>query len=41
VLAIQGRNKLQEATPPVPEQAQRSVKEDVRWAKTQSRSARR
>jgi len=39
VLALQGRNKLQEATPPVPEQAQESVKEDVQWAKTQSRSA--
>jgi uncharacterized membrane protein YqjE len=39
VLALQGRNKLQEAAPPVPEQAQESVKEDVQWAKTQSRSA--
>ena len=38
VLALQGRNKLQEAAPPVPEQAQQSVKEDVQWAKTQSRS---
>src|SRR4051794_21124452 len=38
VLAVQGRNKLKEATPPVPEQAQQSVKEDVQWAKTQSRS---
>ena len=39
VLALQGKNKLQEAGPPVPEQAQQSVKEDVAWAKTQSRSA--
>ena len=39
VLAVQGKNKLQEAAPPVPEQAQQSVKEDVAWAKTQSRSA--
>ncbi len=39
VLALQGKNKLQEAAPPVPEQAQQSVKEDVAWAKTQSRSA--
>jgi putative superfamily III holin-X len=39
VLALQGRNKLQEATPPVPEQTQQSVKEDLQWAKTQSRSA--
>src|SRR5919107_2416225 len=38
VLALQGKNKLQEATPPVPEQTQDSVKEDVQWAKTQSRS---
>jgi Putative Actinobacterial Holin-X, holin superfamily III len=39
VLALQGRNKLKEATPPVPEQTQQSVKEDLQWAKTQSRSA--
>ena len=39
VLALQGRHKLQEAGPPVPEQAQQSVKEDVQWAKSQSRSA--
>ena len=39
VLALQGKSKLQEAAPPVPEQAQQSVKEDVAWAKTQSRSA--
>ena len=41
VLALQGKSKLQEATPPVPEQAQQSVKEDVQWAKTQKRSAAR
>ena len=39
VLAMQGRNKLQEATPPVPEQTRDSVKEDVEWAKTRTRSA--
>jgi len=39
VLALQGRNKLKEATPPVPEQTQDSVKEDVAWAKTRARSA--
>jgi uncharacterized membrane protein YqjE len=38
VLALQGRNKVQEAGPPVPEQATESVKEDVQWAKTQARS---
>jgi uncharacterized membrane protein YqjE len=41
VLALQGRNKVQEAGPPVPEQATDSVKEDVQWAKTQARSGRR
>jgi uncharacterized membrane protein YqjE len=41
VLALQGRNKVREAGPPVPEQATESVKEDVQWAKTQARSDRR
>ena len=41
VLAMQGRNKVQEAGPPVPEQATESVKEDVQWAKTRAQSARR
>jgi uncharacterized membrane protein YqjE len=41
VLALQGRNKVREAGPPVPEQATESVKEDVQWAKTQARSGRR
>jgi hypothetical protein len=41
VLALTGKNKLQEAGPPVPEQAQQSVKEDVQWAKTQKQSASR
>ena len=41
VLALQGRNKVQEAAPPVPEQATASVKEDVQWAKTRAQSARR
>jgi hypothetical protein len=39
VLALQGKNKLQEAAPPVPEQTQDSVKEDVAWAKTRAKSA--
>jgi uncharacterized membrane protein YqjE len=38
VLAIQGRNKVRQATPPVPEQTIETVKEDVQWAKTQMRS---
>ena len=39
ILALQGKNKLQDATPPMPEQTQDSVKEDVAWAKTRARSA--
>jgi uncharacterized membrane protein YqjE len=38
VLAMQGRNKVRQATPPVPEQTVQTVKEDVQWAKTQMRS---
>jgi uncharacterized membrane protein YqjE len=33
VLALQGRNKLQDATPPAPQTVE-TLKEDVRWAKT-------
>ena len=40
VLALQGRNKVQEVGPPIPEQATESVKEDVQWAKTQAKSGR-
>jgi uncharacterized membrane protein YqjE len=39
-LALQGRNKVQQAAPPVPEQATESVKEDLQWAKTQAKSGR-
>jgi uncharacterized membrane protein YqjE len=35
VLALVGRRKVSEATPPVPEQTIETVKEDVQWAKTQ------
>jgi hypothetical protein len=38
-LAMTGRKQMREATPPVPEQAIDSVKEDVQWAKTRTRSA--
>jgi Putative Actinobacterial Holin-X, holin superfamily III len=41
VLALAGKTKVQQATPPVPEQTQQSVKEDVEWAKTHAKSARR
>lgn len=40
VLALQGRNKVQEATPPVPERAVDSTKEDLAWVKTKAKSAR-
>jgi uncharacterized membrane protein YqjE len=40
VLALQGRNKVQEAGPPVPERALDSTKEDVAWVKTRAKSAR-
>jgi uncharacterized membrane protein YqjE len=32
-LALQGRNKIKDATPPAPQTVE-TVKEDVRWAKT-------
>ncbi len=39
-LALQGKTKVQQATPPVPEQATDSVKEDVEWAKSRAKAAR-
>jgi uncharacterized membrane protein YqjE len=39
-LALMGKTKVQEATPPVPEQAVESTKEDIEWAKTRAKSAR-
>jgi len=41
VLAMTGKQKVQEAGPPVPEQATESVKEDVQWAKTRAKSGRK
>jgi hypothetical protein len=41
VLALSGKTKVQQATPPVPEQATESVKEDLQWAKTRAQQARR
>jgi hypothetical protein len=41
VLVQIGRKKVQEAAPPVPEETIESVKEDVQWAKTRTRSATR
>jgi uncharacterized membrane protein YqjE len=39
-LALAGKGKVQEATPPVPEQAVDSVKEDVQWTKARAKQAR-
>jgi hypothetical protein len=41
VLALQGKNKVQDAAPPVPEQTVETLKEDVEWAKTQKQSVSR
>lgn len=41
VLALRGRERVQQATPPVPEQTVETVKEDVKWAKTQLPSVRK
>jgi predicted lipid-binding transport protein (Tim44 family) len=41
MLGVRGRDKIQEAAPAAPEQTVETVKEDVQWAKTQTRSAAR
>lgn len=41
IAAMQGRDKVREAGPPVPEQTVETIKEDVQWAKNQTPSARR
>jgi hypothetical protein len=40
VLALVGRKQVDKATPPVPEQAKDSVREDVEWTKTRAKAAR-
>jgi uncharacterized membrane protein YqjE len=40
VLALTGKGKVQQATPPVPEQTVDSVKEDVQWTKQRAKAAR-
>jgi MFS family permease len=40
VLALTGKSQVEKATPPMPEQAQESVKEDVEWTKTRAKAAR-
>lgn len=39
-LALGGRSQVQKATPPVPQQATESVKEDVEWARAKAQQAR-
>ncbi len=41
VLVILGRKQLMQATPPLPELAVQTIKEDVEWAKTQLPFSRR
>ena len=41
LLGMKGRDEIQQATPPVPEQTVDTVKEDVQWAKTRAQSAKR
>jgi uncharacterized membrane protein YqjE len=38
VLALQGKNKVQEAGPPVPEQTVETTKEDVAWVKSRAKT---
>lgn len=40
ILALTGKSKVKEATPPIPEQALETTKEDVEVAKTRARGAR-
>jgi MFS family permease len=40
LLALQGKSKVEQATPPVPEQATESVKEDLEWTKTRAQAGR-
>jgi uncharacterized membrane protein YqjE len=41
VLAVTGRDRVKKGMPPAPEQTVETVKEDVQWAKSQAKSARR
>jgi MFS family permease len=41
LLALTGKSKVQEAAPPVPEQAVDNVKEDVAWTKQRAQAGRR
>jgi MFS family permease len=39
ILALRGKKKVQEATPPLPEETVQSVKEDVRYTKKRAQEA--
>lgn len=39
ILAFSGKSEVKRATPPIPEQALESTKEDAAWLKTQTQSA--
>jgi Putative Actinobacterial Holin-X, holin superfamily III len=41
VLALNGKRKLQEASPPVPQQTIETTEEDIQWAKTRMQSGSR
>lgn len=41
VMAMAGRDRVRQGMPPAPEQTVETVKEDMQWAKSQAKSARR
>jgi len=41
IVALIGKQRLKQATPPKPDQTIQTVKEDVQWAKTQAKSGRK
>jgi uncharacterized membrane protein YqjE len=41
LLALNGRERVKRGMPPAPEQTVETVKEDMQWAKSQAKSARR
>ena len=41
VLALTGKSKVQQAAPPVPEEAAEGIKEDVQWAKNRAQAGRK
>lgn len=41
VLGLAGKNRVKAGMPPAPEQTVESVKEDMQWARTRAKSARR